>query len=69
MNQDRVVALVMNDLKNRLHSLKGDGLFLGALHGNMAVLNAIGLHERLEGLREILIHQGANNRSGYIRRV
>lgn len=62
MNQDRVILLVMNNLKDRLHGVDRDGLFLGACHSNMTVSNAIGLHERLEGLREILIHQGTKNK-------
>lgn len=61
VNQNRVVLLVMNDLKDGLHGLDRDGLFLGACHGDMAVSNAIGPHERLEGLGEIFVHQGAKN--------
>lgn len=63
MNQNRVISLVMNDLENRLHSLDRDGLLLSACHSDVAVSNAIGLHERAEGLGEFFVHQGTDNRS------
>lgn len=60
MNQYWVVLLVVNDLKNRDHSLDGNGLFLGALHEDVTMTDAIGLHERNESLGHFLVHQGAN---------
>lgn len=60
VNQYRVILLVMNDLKDGLHGLNRNGFLLGACHGNVAVSDTIGLHERLECLWEILVHQCAN---------
>lgn len=60
VDQERVVALVMDDLKNGRHCLDRDGLLLGALHGDVAMLNTVGLHEWEKCLREFLIHKRAN---------
>lgn len=49
----------MNNLKNRDHSLDGNGLLLGALHEDVTVTNVICLHEGNECLRHLLVHQGA----------
>lgn len=60
VNQYWVVLFVVNDLKNRDHGLDGNGLLLGALHQDVTMTDAIGLHERDECLRHFLVHQGAN---------
>lgn len=60
VNQYWVVFLVVNHLENRDHSLDGNGLLLGALHEDVTVTNAIGLHERNECLGHLLVHEGAS---------
>lgn len=60
VNQYWVVLFVVNDLKDRDHSLDGDGLLLGALHQDVTMTDAIGLHERDKCLRHFLVHQGAD---------
>lgn len=54
-----MILLVMNDLKNRDHCLNGYGLLLGALHEDVTVTNAIGLHERNKCLGHLLVDEGA----------
>lgn len=51
VDQKRVVALVMHDLKNGRHCLNGYRLLLGPLHSDVAMLDIVGLHKREERLR------------------
>lgn len=60
VNQERVVALVVNDLENGCHCLDRYRLLLGALHGNVAMLDPVGLHERQERLRQFLVDESAD---------
>lgn len=61
VNQYWVVLFVVNDLQDRGHGLDGDSLLLGALHEDVTMADAIGLHEGNESLRHFLVHQGANS--------
>lgn len=59
VNQYWVIFFIVNYLQDRDHSLDGDGLLLGALHEDVTMANAIGLHERNKSLGHFLVHQGA----------
>lgn len=59
VDQERVVSLVVNDLENGCHCLNRYRLLLGALHGNVAMLDLVGLHERQKRLRQFLVDESA----------
>lgn len=63
VNQDGVVALVVDHLKDAGHGQYRNCLLLGALHGDVTMRDAIGPHERLKSLRDVLVHQSANTQS------
>lgn len=54
-----MVALVVNDLEDGCHSLDRYRLLLGALHGDVAMLDIVGLHKRLKRLRQLLVDKSA----------
>lgn len=51
VDQERVVPLVVHDLENGCHCLDRYRLLLGALHGDVSVLDLVGLHKREKRLR------------------
>ena len=55
-----MVALVVHDLKNGRHCLNGYCLLLGPLHGDVAMLDVVGLHKRDERLRKVLVDKRAS---------
>lgn len=59
VNQERVISLIEHQPKDGLHCRDGDGLFLGALHIEDMVLDAMSAEESIIALGEILLDQCA----------
>lgn len=60
VNEKGVIFLVMHHLENGSHGTDRNGFFLGARHCDMTVLNAVDLHERHKGFRDVFVDECAD---------
>lgn len=60
-----MIALVMDNLQDSRHGLDRNSLLLGAFHDNVAVSDAVSLHERHKSLWQLLVDEGAFFQSAF----